>query len=83
MNNKFVSVLFVVISLCMGLLACNSADAPCGRNVPEHWEYMLVDSPDFYQLGISRLNELGAEGWELVATHGNDSISRFFFKRKL
>ncbi|GAA3405642.1 hypothetical protein ACFFNY_29630 [Paenibacillus hodogayensis] len=40
------------------------------------WEYATTDSPD-------KLNELGAEGWELVGIGHAGGGERFYLKRPL
>lgn len=46
------------------------------------WEYTVE-----YGCSVERLNELGAQGWELVAVLGKDNIwstrnTGFYFKRR-
>lgn len=42
------------------------------------WEYLILDRGD-----ASRLNELGREGWELVAVSKADDGVELFLKRPL
>ena len=71
--------------------ACTDANAQIGNRVQsERWEYKTLhlqnvgtrDGVLTYGGGVvtDRLNNLGAEGWQLVSTDGS---SRFFFKRRL
>lgn len=43
------------------------------------WEYITKDATDMDLLRNYRFNDLGEEGWELVAIQGNEA----FFKRPL
>lgn len=44
------------------------------------WEYQVVDI-DPAARSQDRLNELGAEGWELVAVSGQEPGTRAYLKR--
>ncbi len=41
------------------------------------WEHKIVRNPDST---LKRLNELGAEGWELVAVVASDGLEAFYLK---
>ena len=74
--------LVIVLSLGVGLSACSNTNAQSqNRNTPVKWEYMSIE----YSTREQTLNELGAEGWELVAAayiNGNGRIT-VFLKRQL
>jgi len=52
----------------------NSASRPT-------WEYKALMGSTLASYDNERLNELGAEGWELIATTENSSARHYFFKR--
>jgi hypothetical protein len=39
--------------------------------LPKAWEYMVIDDPGPSREGVKYLNDLGAQGWELVAVSDN------------
>ncbi len=43
------------------------------------WEYKIVHSPD---VTLKRLNELGGEGWELVAVPDANGFETYYMKRR-
>ena len=59
------------------------ADAdPTRPRVDQRWEYTLLSASDLGPEELrTRLNELGAEGWELVATVGYQPLDSVVFKR--
>lgn len=50
----------------------------------QKWEYMIIEVYT-YATEITRMNQLGEEGWELVAIVPKESgsWSKFIFKRPL
>ena len=49
---------------------------------PAHWEYRLVtrrlEEPGLQE---SDLNELGAQGWELIEIFERNRVTQYYFKR--
>jgi hypothetical protein len=51
------------------------------------WEYLVISDPGLSPEGKRTLNELGAQGWDLVGVsdsvfdHGDQTGTRLFFKR--
>ena len=46
------------------------------------WEYLTVSAWDAKSRKATDLNELGAQGWELVSVHNRDSSNDTFFYLK-
>lgn len=77
---RFSSTILVAIVVAAGLVAVGSirgtADEPAAV---VRWEYKTVSTT-----AGTTLNELGREGWELVATSpGSNSSSLLYFKRSV
>lgn len=75
--------------IALALLSCLCVagwTARAQRSVKVQWEYKVVFLKDSYTIDKS-LNELGLEGWELVAFHMTTELKRdgqgglFYFKR--
>jgi hypothetical protein len=77
--------LFLIVgaALIVGLIAWSSYSQK-GKVTKASWEYMVIRDPSD---DGTKLNELGAQGWELVAVsdsvfnQGNNTSTRFVLKR--
>ena len=85
----FILVLFVVVSLGLGLASCGqSATAqPGGSSSNVRWEYKVISGQSIRALSTGHdleqgLNSLGNDGWEFIGTPSGWS-SEFIFKRRL
>ena len=45
------------------------------------WEYRVLDAPGDGAAVEAMLNELGQDGWELIATQTTGVLFRLYFKR--
>ena len=79
MNKKLIfSILLISLFVFVTVMAF-SQTSPSTR-----WEYFILDVRN--NVSNTRLNELGAEGWELVtssAANNNTMVSTLYFKRRL
>jgi len=81
---KSVIAIVLILIVILSTTACSS-----GNNGTEsgRWEYsvipMWVSGRDDAEKAVGKLNELGAEGWELVSDSTNSSNHIFVLKRKL
>ena len=83
---KFVLALFVVVSLGVGLSACDNATSQSSNsNASVRWEYKVVDIGGLYEQREAAFNELGKDGWEYIgfSSTGNGYSNGQVFKRRL
>lgn len=77
----------LLVCLIVGALLCLvgwTAQAELTRSTPapQTWEYEVLEASGSF--GITKLNERGAQGWELVTTacpHGTNGPCSYYLKR--
>ena len=77
MNKKI--IIFVLLG-CLLTFITVMAFSQSSSNV--QWEYRIVSAMGTVNSLTETLNRAGAEGWELVASYGNNGMS-LIFKRRL
>ena len=88
---SFVVVAAIAISAVVVTSCVNAQAQGVGSAKAEQWEYKVLSRLDMSNAGSieSRLNTLGAEGWELVSQGlynggaNSDSYNALILKRKL
>ena len=91
---NFSLTLFFMVSLALGLTACDNTNAQGSNSnskVSVRWEYKITriyinsGGDGMYTESIAAFNELGKEGWEYVGFSeiGNGYSNGHIFKRRL
>ena len=81
----------LAIALLIGAVLSIGAWSGYGQTVKEKnvtYEYLVIDDPTeklIRDAGVHKLNEFGAQGWELVGVSSKapDSYTRIYFKRTI
>jgi hypothetical protein len=72
-KSSLLSLVVVVLFLLIGWTVYAQKQSPARTQ----WEYRIVNEMEKIQL-----NDLGAQGWELVAVEMNGAAEVYFFKRQ-
>ena len=82
MSSTFRTAILLVTAFGLGSLTMNQS-ASVGQEtlrIVERWEYRIESGND---VGITRANQLGKEGWEMVQVYRqSDSDLRVVYKRR-
>ncbi len=85
MKTRKILLMTITSLLCLGAWAVYGQQR---KRSMAQWEYLSIATAEFTQKGGYNgdvtLNQLGAQGWELVATSGVDSGvgAKLYFKRR-
>jgi lipopolysaccharide export system protein LptC len=74
-------LLLVAVAAALLLCAAGWTGSAQRQTSPTSWEYKSTPASYYGRPDDRLLNELGAQGWELIGVNQDGSVTYYFFKR--